>query len=282
MRKAMVLAVIFLKGFAADSQALEIKVGDRAINLPLPDGFVELTPAMSPYYQTMRAYIAPNNLRYVTLITANDAEALLRGEDVEVARYITVESEKSISDTSVSSTEFAELRSMVRNQIGEVYANAQKQLPELIGKGNQRLREEFDADLAVEFGGLVTLPIHLDTDNVMANSMFMTFGGTLDGEDIGSDVVSATTLFLYVKDKVLFLYVYGSESELEWTREAAERWATEILAANPLSAAEQHAVERPESIGLSWNRVVEKAMIGALVGSAIAIIAFLFRRRPEQ
>src|SRR5690606_9824378 len=125
-------------------------------------------------------------------------------------------------------------------------------------------------------------PIHLDTDNAMANSMFMTVKGTVDGENIGADVVSATTLFLHVKDKVLFLYVYGRESELEWTREAAERWATDILAANPLSAAEQRAVERSDSIGIDWSQVLEKALIGALVGGAIGLISFQFRKRQKQ
>jgi hypothetical protein len=219
----LVLAVTLLQGLGLDVRALEIEVGDRPINLPLPDGFVELTPAMSPYYETMRAYIGPNNLRYATLITANDAEALLRGQDIELERYINVESENGISATSVSSAQFTDFRSILQSQIDNMYATVEKQLPELVSKGNHELSEEFDADLAVELGGLVPLPIHLDTDNAMANSMFMTVGATIDGKDVDADIVAATTLFLHVKDKVLFLYVYGQESELEWTREAAER-----------------------------------------------------------
>lgn len=278
----LVLAVILLQGIGLDVSALEIEVGHRPINLPLPDGFVELTPAMSPYYEAMRAYIGPNNLRYATLITTNDAEALLRGEDIEIQRYINVESEKGISAISVSSAQFADFRSILRDQIDDMYANAEEQLPELISKGNHELSEEFDADLAVEFGGLVPLPIHLDTDNAMANSMFMTVGGTVDGENIGAEVVAATTLFLHVKDKVLFLYVYGQESEIEWTRETAERWATDIVAANPLSAAEQRAVERSDSIGIDWSQVLEKTLIGAFVGGAIGLFSFLFRKRQKK
>lgn len=278
----LVLTFILLQGLGLDVRALEIEVGDRPVNLPLPDGFVELTPAMSPYYETMRAYIGPNNLRYATLITANDAEALLRGEDIDLERYINVESEKGISATSVSSAQFADFRGILRSQIDDMYANVEEQLPELVTNGNHELSEEFDADIALELGGLVPLPIHLDTDNAMANSMFMTVGATVDGENIGADVVAATSLFLHVKDKVLFLYVYGQESELEWTREAAERWATDILAANPLSAAEQRAVERSDSISIDWSQVLEKALIGALVGGAIGLFSFLFRKRQKQ
>jgi hypothetical protein len=111
----LVLAVTLLQGLGLDVRALEIEVGDRPINLPLPDGFVELTPAMSPYYETMRAYIGPNNLRYATLITANDAEALLRGQDIELERYINVESENGISATSVSSAQLS------RRKVGHGY-----------------------------------------------------------------------------------------------------------------------------------------------------------------
>jgi hypothetical protein len=216
------------------------------------------------------------------LITANDAEALLRGQDIELERYINVESENGISATSVSSAQFTDFRSILQSQIDNMYATVEKQLPELVSKGNHELSEEFDADLAVELGGLVPLPIHLDTDSAMANSMFMTVGATVDGENIGADIVAATTLFLHVKDKVLFLYVYGQESELEWTRQAAERWATDILAANPSSAAEQRAVERSDSIGIDWSQVLEKALIGALVGGAIGLFSFVFRKRKKQ
>jgi hypothetical protein len=278
----LVLAVILLQGLGLDVRALEIEVGDRLIKLPLPDGFVELTPAISPYYEAMRAYIGPNNLRYATLITTNDAEALLRGEDIELERYMNVESEKGISATSVSSVQFADYRHIVRSQIDDMYANVEEQLPEIVGKGNREISEEFNADLAVEVGGLVPFPIHLDTDNAMASSMFMTVGGTVDGENIGADVLAATTLFLHVKDKLLFLYVYGQESDIEWTREAAKRWSTDIVAANPLSAAEQRAVERSDSIGIDWSQVLEKALIGALVGGAIGLFSFLFRKRQKQ
>lgn len=278
----LVLALILLLGLGLDARALEIEVGEQRINLPLPYGFVELTPAMSPYYETTRAYIAPSNLRYVTLITANDAEALLRGEDVELERYINVESEKAISATSVSPAQFAELRSILRSQIDDMYANIEKQMPELANEGNRKLSEEFDTDLAVELGGIVPLPIHLDTEHAIANSMFATVGGTVDGASIGTDVVAATTLFLHVKNKVLFVYVYGPESELEWTRETAEKWTTDILAANPLSAAEQRAVESTDSPGIDWSKVLEKALIGALVGGAIGLFSFLFRKRKKQ
>lgn len=278
----LIIAFLLIQGVSLSAGAVEVKVGDRLINVPLPDGFVELTPKMSPYYETMRAYIAPSNVRYLTLITEDRAEALLRGEYVELDRYMNVESEKGISATSVSSGQFTELRSIFRNQINDMYANVEKQLPEIVAEGNKTVSAEFAADIAVELGGLVPLPIHLDTDNAIANSMFMTVGATVDDEDVGTDVLAATMLFLHVKDKVIFLYVYGSKSELDWTRDAAATWAADIVAANPLSTDEKRAVDKSDSFGGNWSRVLEKALIGALVGGVIGFASFFFRKRKKE
>lgn len=278
----LTFALLLTLGASLSANGVEIKVGDRLIDVPLPDGFVELTPMMSPYYETMRAYVAPNNIRYLTLIPKDNAEALLRGEDIELERYINVESEKGLTATSVSSDQFAELRGILRNQIEEMYANVEKQLPEMMNKGNAAISSEFSVDIAVEVGGIVPLPVHLDTDNAIANSMFMTVGVNVDNEDAGTDVIAATTLFLYVKDKVLFLYVYGSETELDWTKDTAAMWATAIVATNPLSTDEKRVVDDSDSFSFNRSQVLEKALIGVVIGGVVGIFFFLSRRRKKE
>jgi hypothetical protein len=278
----VMLAFFCVQVLALTASAAEVKVGDRLIKVPSPEGFVELTPKMSPYYETMRAYVAPNNVRYLTLITKEKADALLRGEDIELHRYINVESEKGISTSSVSSSQFTQLRNILRNQIDDMYANVQKHLPEIVDEGNKAISAEFAADMALELGGLVTLPIHLDTNNTIANSMYMTVGATVDGEHVGTNVLAVTTLFLHVKDKVLFLYVYGSESELDWTRDTAATWAADIVAANPLSDEEKRAVDKSDSISVDWSQVLEKALIGALVGGLVGFVSLYFRKRKKE
>ena len=278
----LIFAFLLILGASLQVGAVEVQVGDRPINIPLPDGFVELTPQMSPYYETMQAYVAPSNVRYLTLITANKAEALLRGEDVELDRYINVESERGISTSSISSTQFVEFRDFLRDQLDDLYAKVDEQLPGIVDKGNTIVSEKFDAEIAVELGGMVPLPIHLDTNDAIANSLFMTVGATVDGETVGNSVLAATTLFMHVKDKVLFLYVYGAESDLDWTREVAASWAADIIAANPLSTEEKRAVEQSDPLGIDWSKVLEKALIGALAGGVIGFFATVLRRRKKE
>lgn len=228
-----ILVVLALGVFCLNADAAEIVVGERTISIPAPEGYVELTPDMSPYYESMWAYVAASNNRYLTLIHESTAAAIRRGDAVEIGRYMNIETEKTISRMSVSAAQFGEFQDVLRNQLFELTARMQEKLPELTRAGNASLSEQFDADLAVELGGVIPLPVHYDTDNAIASSMYMTVSATVNGEDMGSDVLSATMLTLYVGDKVLFLYVYGAQSDLLWTRETASAWADSIVAGNP-------------------------------------------------
>ncbi len=228
-----ILIVLLLGIFCLNAGAADIVVGERTISIPVPEGYVELTRDMSPYYESMWAYVAPSNNRYLTLIHESTAAAIRRGDAVDVGRYMNIETEKNISRMSVSEAQFGEFQDIMRNQLFELTARVQEKLPEITSAGNASLSEQFDADLAVELGGVVPLPIHHDTDNAIASSMYMTVSATVNGEDMGSEVLSATMLTLHVGDKVLFLYVYGAQSDLLWTRETAGAWAENIIAENP-------------------------------------------------
>ena len=59
--------LLALAGLACNANAASIDLGGRQIEIPIPDGFVELTPDMAPYYDTMSAYVGPNNVRFLTL-----------------------------------------------------------------------------------------------------------------------------------------------------------------------------------------------------------------------
>lgn len=260
----------------------DITLGDRIITIPAPEGFTALLPSMEPYYTTIGAYVGPGNIRFATFVTTEAGEALAAGdESYELDRYVNVETETGISTASVSRAGFAELRETVRTQIEELYANTLVQLPELAAAGDKTVSEAFSADIEMEVGSVVPLPTHLDTDEMMAHSIYMTVGAALNGEDVGTDTLAATTLFLHVKDKVLFLYAYGAKSDLAWTREKTVEWARDIIAANPLNAEEQAAVDAPATSGIDWGRVSGRALIGGLAGLVIGLFSFLMNRRKK-
>lgn len=274
------LAVVGLH-IAAQGFAAEITVGERRLEVPVPAGFAVLTPEMSPYYESLNAYVGPNNVRYLTLISTEAADAIGRGEDVELVRYINIESERSAANASVSSAQFAELREVIKGQLEQLYAQAEEQLPDLVGAGNEAASEAFDAEVTVEVGGLSPLPIHIDRIDAIANSMYANVGGAVNGEDLGASAVAATTQIQHVKDKILFFYVYGDKEDLDWTRETAEALASGVVAQNPLSVTERQAVQSSAGSGFDWGSVMRNALIGAAIGGMIGLVSYFRRRRKD-
>ncbi len=281
-RPTRIPAVFLLAGISLSVGAVDIDVGGRQVTVTIPGGYTELTPNMSPYYETTQAYIAPSNYRYLSLIPKAKADALLSGEIVELERYMNVESEKGISTQSVSAAMFDEFRGILRTQLDETFEEVSKRLPGMFDEANAKLSESFDVDIALSTENMVPLPIHLDSTNALAFSMYINFEFSINDEDMGSDVVAGTMLFLHVKDKVLFLYVYGPESDLEWTRDFAANWAVQIIAANPVSAEVKRALDRPVSHGVNWDRVLENAVLGGLIGVFIGFFVMLLRRRNKK
>lgn len=219
-------------GLSLVANAAEIQIGEQQVSIPLPDGFVELTSDMSPYYESLGAYINPGNTRFLTLIKAEDAEAINSGELIELGPYINVETQKSIHNLTVTPAQFETLRSTMRTQIASAYTKAKKAMPSIIADGNSSLSEQFDLEVAVRLGGVVPLPVHFDDETTIAHSILMTVHSSVEGEGVVESVVAATTTVLFVKNKILFLYTYGNETELNWTREASQQWAQSILRVN--------------------------------------------------
>ena len=279
-RKSILSLALVLAMFGA-SQASEVEIGKRRIEVPFPAGFVELSPKMSPYYETMRAYVSTENTRFMTLIEEADADALLRGEEIALTRYVNVETARNLSSVSVSSADFADFRAILRDQVQDMYASVEDKVESMLEQGNRSLSAEFSVDVAVDVGGIVPLPVHLDTDNRIANSMFATVDATVAGESAGAETISATSLVLHVQDKVLFLYVYAAKDDLEWTRATAAAMSDSIIAANPLTDDARRAIERPG--GFDWGAVLTKALVAALFAGLFGlVVSFVGKRREKQ
>ena len=123
---------------------------------------------------------------------------------------------------------------------------------------------------------MVPLDPHYETDNAFAYSMYINYGVTVEGskEDF---IVSATATFVNVAGKILFLYCYGPQKDLEWTRSASKDWAGMVMASN-----DQPPSHSPDSRGIDWSKVSEKGIVGAIVGGLIALVFGFFYRFKKK
>ena len=80
---------------------------------------------------------------------------------------------------------------------------------------------------------MTPLPVHDEAERSIAYSLLVGYDVTTDAQT-RSFVATATTTLLLVKGRVLVLYVYGDEHDLEWTRTVAKAWTAAVLDANRL------------------------------------------------
>ena len=93
------------------------------------------------------------------------------------------------------------------------------------------LGKEFDIDFAMKLTKAVPYDPHYETDNVLAYSLVINYGGSVEGEK-EDYIFSATATFVNLDGKVLFLFCYGLKEDIEWTRKASKVWVKTILAEN--------------------------------------------------
>ena len=245
--------------------AEEIDVGGQRIEIPTPAGYTNLLPAHSPYYETSKAFEAPGNIRYIALLPQETAKILEGGGSATYRRYMNVETARNISARNITAVQFEELRDVLRNQLNEMMANVEEALPGIIDKANADISEEFDADLELSVGDLVPLPVHHDSANAIAYTMYMTVASSADGVAEEIEVSSATMLTLLVNERVLFLYVYGSEGDVEWTRATAADWADAILTANASGGDAGETQAHGDSGSLVWRDILTDPAVVTIV-----------------
>ncbi|MEM1264196.1 MAG: hypothetical protein AAGH76_17485 [Pseudomonadota bacterium] len=237
------LTVLLTALFAFHAEAMEITVGKQTIKLPVPDGYVELTPAMSPYYESMQAYQSPTNERHAIFIPEDRAEAVLNGVFLELPTYMVVESTKSIQNRLLTKAEFKQLRQILRRDIDALLDEVQEEVTDVLSKGDEALSDELDADISVQRGVIRALPVHRETESMAAFSLLTPVSVAVDEGAPEDLVIASTTIATHVRAKVLYLVVYGLEEDLEWTRGAAADWAKAVIAANSGADGEQDGTD---------------------------------------
>ena len=147
-----------------------------------------------------------------------------------------------------------------------MFEDVKAQIPEHMKNMSQGVSQEFDVDFAMNLSQMVPLEPHYEAENALAFSMYINYGISAGNENI-EEIVSATSTFLNASGTVLFLYGYAPKDELDWTRSASMSWAESVMASNSQPPA------RSPGRGIDWNKVIEKGLVGAIVGGLVALLA---------
>ncbi|MCX4027954.1 hypothetical protein H0A36_19625 [Endozoicomonas sp. SM1973] len=263
--------------------ASEISVGGVDLNIPVPEGYSAVTPEMAVLYEVQKQFVAPMNEEFVTFIPDGFVDMVLRDEIPELPRRFTVQTAKSLISIAVTSSDFEALKKTIKSQNSELMKKVEAQLPELMGKMNEGIKEKYDVDLALSISQMVPMPVHEETDRTLSYSSLVKYDMKDEMGNPAPFVSVVTATFVHIKGKVLFLYSYAEESDLEWSKKASHEWVSSIVNSNPSDFQESIIEKVPSSVSrIDWGQVGIKAVIGALVGLIIGLFGWLRNRAKKS
>jgi len=264
MKRTLVTIILtFITGVAF---AEIFSIGGKNIVIPSPQGFSRVTQDMDAVYRLSLQMADPKNDQLSFYISNSDIPTAIAGELPPLERYFILKVNKQIKNMVVGSKDFAELKNMTKLQNKEIFESVKSQIPGIMKGTSEGISKEFDIDFALQISQTIPLEPHYEADNAMAYSMYINYGISAEGTKEES-IVSATATFVKVSDKVLFLYCYGLQDELEWTRDASKLWVEQIMNSNT-----QPPARSSGGHGMDWNKVIEKGVVGAITGGLIALI----------
>lgn len=260
-----ILSVILL---AASAQAADtFNINGKDIIVPAPKGFVRVTDEMTELKRLVQQMQDPVNDTLAYYISESDVPAAMAGEIPELDRWFILIINKQLRDMTVGKNDFSRLKEITKGQNHKMFEKVKAQIPELMNKMSQGVSQEFDMDFAMSISQVVPLDPHYESDNALGFSMYLKNEVTV-GSEKKNTIISATSTFLNTSGAVLFLYGYGPQNQLEWTRSASMKWAENVMTSNS-----QPPQKSPNGGGINWGKVFEKGLVGAIVAGLFALIA---------
>ena len=253
-------------------------IGGKEITIPTPDGYVRVTKEMDAVHRLSMQMADPVNELLAYYILESDSQTAMEGNVPPLERTFMFKVSKNLKGMLIGTRDFAELKSMTKRQNKELFESVKSQIPGLMDKTSKGISKEFDMNFAMEISQLIPLDPHYEADNSLSYSMYINYGISTEGAKEES-VLSATTNIVNVSGKVLFLYCYGTKSDLEWTRNASRAWAESVITSNA-----QPPSQSSGGHGINWENVIMKSIGGAIAGGSIALflgILSIFKRKKN-
>lgn len=265
MKRNIAIALLLLQSlslYASDT----FTINGKQITVPAPKGFVRVTDDMTAVMKFVQQMADPMNDTLAYYIMESDVPTAMVGEIPSLERTFILKVNKQLRNMTVGKNDFSQLKSMTKSQNQQMFEDVKAQIPEHMKNMSQGVSQEFNVDFAMNISQMVPLEPHYEAENALAFSMYINYGVSAGAENI-EEIVSATSTFLNASGAVLFLYGYASKDELKWTRSASMNWAESVMASNSQPPA------KSPGRGINWDKVLEKGLVGAIVGGLFALLA---------
>ena len=181
------------------------------------------------------AWIASDETRFVTFISKTDFESATNTILPKVVRWFSVEAMTKTIPMAFTTNQFFDFKSYFRKQNDELVKQVEKEMPVTIEELNSNIENQLEWNIKlkpIDLLNSLPLPIHDESDYSIAFSMVVNSHIAGASQEPKGNITTVTTAVIYVKGKMLFVYVNGGKNDLEWTRKASADWVKAILLAN--------------------------------------------------
>jgi hypothetical protein len=274
-------AAAILIGFVAtQASAAPVAFGSRSIEIPAPAGFQPIANAAPWYLHALEAYQPPTNRLAEIYVLPADATALVNREPKPLERYFLVAALRKLDGVPTSPADFDGAKAQIEDGINHALANSGKALQEIADKGNAEIARRTSTDPKLALSGLQYLGVYRREPW----GLFFTMKEHVASADSaqGDDIIGAASVAL-INYQVVYLYAYAhdtGDADRRWAEQAVSTWADALRAANPDDPAlASKAV--PLEQGFDWSSVFGKAVIGAVIGGLIGLIAMAISKRTR-
>jgi hypothetical protein len=286
---ACILALAALNTALAAPQTF----GDRTLEIPAPEGYVEVTPRI-PKYTELAATFLPASNRLVEMYALPDQlDMLSRGEGTEINPYYQLQTLRSVDGRILTQQEFSEASGIIEKSLIEAFGTLDEDAAKLTQQGNEAVRAQTGTDVDIKLSGTKYLGAYRREPWGLFFSMSaeVASAGEAPKRQIASGAVAL------VNQQIVYLYAYINKDDAaarRWAEQAVSAWADQVRAANGESATTESAAEPAPSAasdstssvesassggGFDWSRVWRGALVGGLIGLAVALVRVFTKRK---
>lgn len=230
---------MFVTSVTAQAQSHEVKVfsvrvGDKAIVIPAPEGFEEATTQFEQIKTRFTVTEAPQNEMLAAHLSVDDCNLLRSGKDALFGNYTKVSVLRMARDLSISEPVFAQIVADFRKN-GSTYLDMNSsKMQEMFKQWDRELTKLNAKDTKVGLSEPQNLGEFDNRSNVYSVMLMMQLT-VQSGSEQGTVPMLAGVTYLKVKDKVIFVYTYrrySSQTDVATLRDFSIKWNNSILAAN--------------------------------------------------
>ena len=238
-RTILVTAAIFLSISASNSvfasAAVYRNVGAVRVALPAPKGFTGEC-ARDQVLSRLIAAMSKGDLEILaSYLTVTDCQAYLRGTSSEwFSPYLLVQVDRRVMYRELSSAFFQEFRRVFKADHANMFDHLRPELQSLLESPNKALSDVAGINMALAVGEIGPLGVFAESATKLSAALLMKQRYTL-GNITKEHLQVCTMSLVFVRGKVLFLYVYGtygSNDDLQSVKHLTTRWVDQVLAAN--------------------------------------------------